>query len=346
MTTSGTVTINTIASPATGTASASALTLTKPSGFKSGQAIFIHQSQGSGAGKWEVNRVSSVASGVVTTLKPLKNSYSTSGKDRAQAVVMPNYTTLSVPSGSTLTAPAWNGTTGGVLALQASTSVTVGGSVFMAGRGFRGPARPGKNYTAAVQGEGQLGMGVTSIAANGSGGGGGGRTNCECCWAGSGGGGGHGAAGGTGSSGASCQKGGTGAPVVGNSALTVFLFGGAGGAGGADEDGWGAGGGNGGGLIYLATPITTATGTVTVNANNGQAEYNFAGCGSGGGGGGAGGAVFIESASGNLGSKRVTALAGAGGNNTGNCGAAGAAGAVGRIHLSGGISGTTNPVAK
>jgi len=346
VTTTGTVTINTIASPATGTAGSSSLSLTKPTGFKAGQAIFIHQSQGSGAGKWELNIVKSITSGVVTTNKALVNTYTTSGKDRAQAVVMPNYSTLVVPSGSTLTAPVWNGSTGGILALQASTSVTVSGSISMAERGYRGPAWPGKNYTAAVQGEGTIGLGAKSTAANGNGGGGGGRTNCECCWAGGGGGGGHGASGSKGSNAGGCQIGGSGAPAAGTTSLTTFLFGGAGGAGGADEDGYGAAGGHGGGLIYIATPKTTVTGYVSTNGRKGNNEYNFAGCGSGGGGGGAGGAVFFESASGSLTSNRVTALGGAGGNHPSNCGQPGGAGAVGRIHLAGGISGTTNPAAK
>ena len=303
----------------------------------------IHQTQGTGAGAWEINRVSSIAGSVVTTVGKLINSYT----GKAQAVVMPNYTTLSVPSGTTLTAPAWNGSTGGILALQAGTSVTVAGSVTMAQRGFRGHARPGKKYTAAYQGEGQLGLGKISIAANGSGGGGGGRTNCECCWAGAGGGGGHGAAGGKGSNGGNpCQPGAAAGLVAGDAKLKVFLFGGAGGAGGADEDGYGAGGGHGGGLIFIATPSATVSGYVSVNGKAGQAEYNFAGCGSGGGGGGAGGAIFIEAAGGSLTSNRVTAKGAAGGNNPSNCGTGGAAGAVGRIRLSGGIKGTTSPAAQ
>ena len=68
----------------------------------------------------------------------LKNAYSAAA--HTQVVRVPQYTTLNVvgPLGS-ITAPAWNGKTGGIVALHASTAVnfTLGGAIDVTGKGFR-----------------------------------------------------------------------------------------------------------------------------------------------------------------------------------------------------------------
>ena len=346
--TSGTVTINLVRSPATAAAGSSTVTLTAPTGFSVGQMVFLHQTQGAGAGSWEVRQIVALAGGAATVEAPLTAAYSSAGANRAQAVVMPQYSTVAI-NGATLVAPAWDGNTGGILAFAARDSVRVmGGGIVMSERGFRGHPRVSSNYRPGEQGEGTLGFGVQNTAANGNGGGGGGRTDCECCWAGGGGGGGH-AAGGLGGSagGAVCQPGGNAGLAVGSGAQSPMFFGGAGANGGADEDGYGSAGANGGGIIYIASPALSveSPGAIRANGQTGQNEYNFAGCGSGGGGGGAGGAVYLRVASVNLGASLVTASGGVGGNDPGNCGTAGGDGSVGRITVRGSstTSGTTAP---
>ncbi|MGH7788424.1 MAG: hypothetical protein ACRERC_16260, partial [Candidatus Binatia bacterium] len=72
----------------------------------------------------------------------LVNSYfnadatATSGQRRFQVVRVPQYTTATLSS--TLTALAWQGTVGGILAIDVSATLTLGGTVSLDGVGFRG----------------------------------------------------------------------------------------------------------------------------------------------------------------------------------------------------------------
>jgi hypothetical protein len=313
------------------------VTVTAPAGFAANQLVFLHQSLGTGVGAWEVVSVVSVSGSTLTLASPLTNTYSSAGANRAQAVVMPQYTSVT-QTGGTVTAPAWDGATGGILAFASVGAVNLtGGSIDMSARGYRGHARVSIANRAGEQGEGSTTFGVQSTAANTNGGGGGGRTGCDCCWAGAGGGGGHAASGGAGSPGGNtCQPGGAGGAAIGNAQQTVMYFGGAGANGGADEDGHGSAGATGGGLIYIAaSAINVTSGTVTNDGQAGQGEFNFAGCGSGGGGGGAGGAIYLRAPTVALGASRVLSRGGAGGDDGGNCGTPGGAGSVGRVTLRG-----------
>jgi uncharacterized repeat protein (TIGR01451 family) len=64
---------------------------------------------------------------------------STKGQSTFQVILVPQYTTATLSSG--LTAKAWNGSTGGVLAIDTSNTLTLGGAtVAVDGLGFRGGA--------------------------------------------------------------------------------------------------------------------------------------------------------------------------------------------------------------
>jgi uncharacterized repeat protein (TIGR01451 family) len=63
------------------------------------------------------------------------------GQSTFQVIVVPQYTTASFSAGSPPTALAWNGSTGGVLALDTSNTLTLNGAtVSVDGKGFRGGA--------------------------------------------------------------------------------------------------------------------------------------------------------------------------------------------------------------
>jgi uncharacterized repeat protein (TIGR01451 family) len=65
----------------------------------------------------------------------------TGGQSTYQVIVVPQYTTASFSSTSPPTAPAWNGSTGGVLVLDAASILTLNGAtISMDGLGFRGGA--------------------------------------------------------------------------------------------------------------------------------------------------------------------------------------------------------------
>ncbi len=91
-----------------------------------------------GAGLYEFAEVADVvpASTSVSLSSPLINSYSVAGA--VQVVRVPQYTTLTINAGASVTAPAWDGATGGVVVLHAAQAITVNGSVDASGKGFRG----------------------------------------------------------------------------------------------------------------------------------------------------------------------------------------------------------------
>ena len=95
------------------------------------------------AGRYEFVTVGSVnrATNTLTLAAScggLKFSYNVLGK--AQAVRVPQFAGLTVNSGASVTAPAWDGQTGGVVALHVRGAVMLNGTVDVSGRGFRGGA--------------------------------------------------------------------------------------------------------------------------------------------------------------------------------------------------------------
>jgi hypothetical protein len=356
-----TVSVNTTEAPidsaCTGTSGTQALTATNAS-FAQGQVILIHQSQGTGAGKWERNTINGYTTGTITTGTPLVNSY-TSG---AQVRVLKQYTNVTVNTGITYTAKAWNGTVGGILAFLASGTVTVTGNIVAdggagsqalngqttgggSGGGFRGgnavaTDSPNQGYT----GEGTAGASVAQTTANGNGGGGAyinGPNN------GSGGGGGNGTVGQIGQ--ASKDVGndsdtwiaGAAGASAGSADLTTMMFGG-GGGGGVNRTNTCGGGGAGGGIIFITATTLTVTGAITSNGGAGAYDGNT-GSQKHAGGGGAGGSILLKAQTATLGSSLITANAGAGGGIYSQGG--GGAGSVGRIHLDyyTSYTGTTTP---
>jgi len=367
-----TQTINQLASPVTGGKLTNQLAVADATGLAKGQILLIHQTQGMGAGNSELNQILDLTASTVTLARAMTNDYSAG----AQAVVVPQYTNVTVSAGGTLTAPPWDGQKGGILAFQASGAVNVDGTVSMLGKGFRGagasgvcfPGAPGCLLSHGRYGESEAGpSSFSSMNNNGkgqsSGGGGGGGTRGQDCAAG--GGGSYGALGLAGADGSigtctmnNLHGGGLPGAVLGQEDLTQSIFlGPAGGEGGPDESGAYPGpGGNGGGIIALYA------GTLTVNPTSGALDAGGApggsgvttgpcggtGSGMGNGGGGAGGGIRILTAGTTaLGAGRVSALGGSGGSG-GTCGTgfAGGNGGQGRIQVrtSAQLTGTTNPL--
>jgi hypothetical protein len=356
--TSGTTTIDNVATPVTGTAGSQTLTAASATGFAGNHLVFIHQTQGTGAGNYELATVSFISGTTISLASPLKNTYSSSGgSNHAQMILVPQYTSVSVTAGATLTAPAWNGTTGGILVFDASGATTVSGTISMTGLGFRGASHANicSNCKDGTSGESTTGIGVLGVGNNGPGGGGGAQGQ-DC---GMGAGGSYGTAGTTGANNTTATC--TANPNTGASpAGTVFgaanitssiAFGGAGGEGGFDEDGsWAGPGGSGGGLIFISSATLTVTGSIQANGSPGGdgvsgAACGGGGCGMGGGGGGAGGAVRLVATTATLGTNLVVAVGAGGGACT--CGGEGASGTggVGRVGINApSVTGTSNPV--
>lgn len=335
LTISGNTTEAPIDSACTGTAGSTSLSATNAS-FASAQVVLIHQTRGTGAGLWEKRTIASYSAGTIVLTEPLTNSY-VSG---AQVRVLKQYSAVTINSGITYTAKAWDGTVGGILAFLCNGTVTVTGTITATGKGFRGGSHVASpNY--AYQGEGTAGAGGISPANNGNGGGGGGPRA-------SGGTGANGANGLIGLNGDAGDYRGAGGAATGSADLTTMVFGGGGGAGGNSTWGYtedrGGSGGNGGGIIFIIGKTVSLTGAIQANGNNGQ---NAVGSDGAGGSAGAGGSILLRGQTLTLGTNLTTASGGAsGGANGGGGGANGQApGAVGRIHIdySTTVTGTTTP---
>jgi len=301
-----------------------------------GDVVLIHQTRGSGAGQWELNKAAAdfTGSGTFALQKPLQYAYvSNGGNEKAQILRVPQYSTCNV-TGTVTPLAAWNGDWGGIFAIMCNGSATISGSISVSSKGYRGGigANSGSNQSQA--GEGEITTGGWSKNPNGEGGGGGGWSPP------------------TSSGGIAFQ--------TDHTLITRFAFGGGGGGGTpAPEYGNnnGATGGSGGGVALLFARDLTITGSVLASGG--------AGTGSNGkSGGGGGGSILIKTESASIGDSRLVATGGAGISNVqqgdGGAGGAGAvsgqgggaqsqggAGGNGRVRIEycNTLTGTTNPLA-
>ncbi len=97
-------------------------------------------------GNYEFAQVKSVISTNQIELDcGLKLAYSSSGK--TQVVRVPRYNSLNVAASATLTTDTWNGTIGGILAVEVDGNTTINGIVHATGLGFRGGASTSSGST-------------------------------------------------------------------------------------------------------------------------------------------------------------------------------------------------------
>lgn len=252
----------------------------------------------------------------LTTL--LSNAYNINGNASVQIITLrnlgANYTTTNNISGL-----AWDGSVGGVLAIEVTNTLTLNHSISMDGRGFRGGAvsvNAPTDYACTntyysgnnTQRAGYKGEGIYAVTSatqtNGRGrmlnGGGAGAENNT-----GGGGGGNFTGGGVGGKGWTCSLTpapsnsgrGLGAITLSNNISVSRIFMGGGGGGGQQNNNEGRSGSNGGGIILIKAN-TLATGTCTspirISAN-GIAAVSSGQDGAGGGGGGGSIVIHVNS---------------------------------------------------
>jgi Secretion system C-terminal sorting domain len=111
------------------------------------------------AGTYEYNVVSTIVGSNVTLQYTLSNNYYTQSyngtltKRAYQVIRVPRYYSLNLVASSTITAPEWNGVTGGVVVIEAANTLTFANStsiITASGKGFRGGG--GKQFTGATAG--------------------------------------------------------------------------------------------------------------------------------------------------------------------------------------------------
>jgi large repetitive protein len=91
------------------------------------------------AGKFEKAEVKSlIGANSIELSCPLQHAYTASG--HVQIVRIPRFNNLTVNTASSITAPAWDGTTGGIVAVEVDKDLTLNGSaeINTVGKGFRG----------------------------------------------------------------------------------------------------------------------------------------------------------------------------------------------------------------
>lgn len=315
-----------IDSACSGTINTNTLFATNAS-FAVGQVILIHQTQGTDHGTRQRTKITGYTAGQITTEDQLNYSYSSTGTNKAQVMVLKRYNNVTINTGKTLTAKAWNGTTGGIIGFVYSGTYTNNGTITATGKGFRGGTGGTRSSDTTTAGESYMGT-TTAKTVNY---GGGGNTGVHSGGSGSGSGGSYQTAGTDGGGGVTGQYGAT----YGSPTLVTVDFGSGGGGGYEDGGGViGGAGGAGGGLVYIEGANCT-TGIITAQGAVGTASTTYSG------GSGAGGAIIING-------QTITWSAGvsaAGGAASGG-GSAGGAGGNGAIHtnyLLSIISGTTTP---
>lgn len=337
-----------------GTAGSTTLNLAGgPGGLTNGNVIFIHQTRGSGAGQWEINKIVSGGGTATLTLeKTLQFTYSDGGNNQAQVIKIPMHTDITINPGVTLSAPKWDQDTGGVVILAAKGTLTVngtintkgvdspvGGSDNAAGLGYWGGGNKQQTGTqSAKTGEGTPGPFVTVQTGANNGNGGGGGHEHDPNHAG-GGGGGNGTAGGSGQGGGGQAIVGAGGTTAGNAELTLMAFGGGGGGGAMTGGNVGGAGGCGGANAIIIAKNINITGSINSRGGNGSIGHSPDGAGGGGGGGGS---VIAQCKTAALGGSLINATGGAGGTSGANAGGAGGIGRI-AVHHSGAVTGTTNP---
>ncbi|MFK7775318.1 MAG: PKD domain-containing protein [Saprospiraceae bacterium] len=292
--------------------------------FDEGQLVVLIQMQGANidesnssnfgdiqnlnnAGFYEINEIVSIDGFDVYLKYQSQYDYDISGK--VQLISMPNYEDANVTN--TLTADAWNGETGGVLALKISGQLLMSSNIDVTGLGFRGGETQTAsnnncswlfqqndyfyefgNWRGAAKGEGVASFILEKEFGKGpqaNGGGGGNDHN-------SGGGGGanisNGGAGGENDEpqtfGCQGNHPGLGGKAIGNFDNRIFL--GGGGGAGHDNNEVATNGSNGGGIVILVVEELIPVGFSILANGNSTPD----GGGDGAGGGGAGGSIFLE----------------------------------------------------
>ena len=119
------------------------------------------------AGNYEYAIVASISGTTLTLSNPLVNRYYTRAFTSSlsiqsyQVIRVPRYYDLAINTGVTISAPSWNGSTGGVIIIEAANTITLNGSVTVAASGFRGGG--GKNFTGATTGNSSTNVGTTAL---------------------------------------------------------------------------------------------------------------------------------------------------------------------------------------
>ena len=295
---------------------ANSVTVTSAAGFSVADRVLLIQMKGAAinqsntvsfgqvtalgsAGNFEFTNIAAINGNTISFVTNLCKPFAVAGKVQLIRVPVYNQATIN----ALVTSSPWNGTTGGVVAIEATTSLTFNNVIDVSGKGFIGGAVTtgwfmcnDPNFSSPGTNAGKKGEGIAVVPANLDGNraplaNGGGGANSGNPGAGGGSNGGAGGRGGNQFSG-SCPVNmafGMGGYPLNYTTFRAYL--GGGGGGGYKDNGLNAtAGSNGGGIVFIITP--------TVIGNNQQIIASGANVlgntdSEGAGAGGAGGCVYL-----------------------------------------------------
>ncbi len=301
-------------------------------------------------GRYEFATVSSISGNSVSFQYQLLHAYEVTGY--VQLIRVPQYTNVTVTGA--LTAQNWNGSTGGVLVMEVSGTLTLNASISLNGKGFMGSFSslnpdggcgnfpdyfyPVTSGYGAKKGEGIAEVGLNMNGGRGALGNGGGGGNK------------HNTGGGGGSNGSKGGRGGDQAlfcgqqPVGGEGGLAMDysngrLFMGGGGGSPDFNDGVGSSGANGGGIIIIRAATIQSNNNSVIESCGASVVAVPNSMGDGAGGGGAGGAIALDVNS--FGGQVILRVDGGDGGNIQttypSCFGPGGGGGTGAIQISGSV---------
>jgi hypothetical protein len=300
----------------------STITVNDASAFSANDEILIIQirnDSGGIVGEYEFVDIASINGANLTLSNALTKSFysgtiGTSSATITQVIRVPQYTSVTIDSGASITSPAWNGSIGGIVVFRATGLVNIIGSIDVNATGYRGGS-----YTTSD-------TATTLYLTNGNGEGlSYGRVNPQvACGDGCG----------RGATGAGYATVGANSPRVNALSITYgyenlsLLYYGAGGGGGNNNGAGGpADGGAGGGIIYISANIINISGDISSNGGAGQ-DYD-----NGAGGGAAGGSIYLSANTLNISTDKISTTGGAAGDSVTDNNHDGGAGGKGRIRL-------------
>jgi adhesin/invasin len=306
------------------------LTLASATGFAAGDEVFLVNLQGDATnngnvGKYEFLKIASIATNTLTFTNTIQNIYGATASNldlTGQKVVaqrVPHWTSVTINSGGTLAANAWDGSSGGILVFRANGSVNVnaGGIIDANSLGYRGGAggvadggQNGESYDAFV---GKGGAGTLAGTAGGGagrfngsnssgtrGGGGGGGEDDQGTTEAGGGGGGGGYAGGGGGGGGGADNALSGAGGAGGGTGVAGGGGGCAPGNAVGTDGANAGSSAGNSGVAPSDCIGGAAGSGATTGQGGSSAGFGGGDADSSGGGGGGGGLYGEATLANI----------------------------------------------
>ncbi|MFH1641354.1 MAG: LamG-like jellyroll fold domain-containing protein, partial [Nanoarchaeota archaeon] len=315
------------------------LTVSDSSEFSAGDELLIIQMQNYSAGmagQYEYIRISSISGNDLTLISSVRNSYYSGAFNQINATVtqvvrVPQYKNVSVNSGASITAPAWDGWKGGIVVFRARETININGNINVSEKGFRGGIGGSSSIVNGYSGESYHGIGTMTRNVN-YGGGGGGTFNTN-----GGGGGGYGTVGTVGGIHEFGGPGDGGVSYGKSNLINIYL--GSGGGGGGYSNAAGGNGGLGGGIIMMHSLTIKNNGSINASGSRGSNGISN----DAGGGGGSGGTIYLDARELNL-TGKTQSLGGAGGISP-NGYSSGGVGGIGRIRLdTDSITQTTEPV--